>query len=370
MPRAKSSRPRPPRYVVEPDVLIYESARQAAGVKPVSPEARETYRVILGFAWVNKYKFTPPISRRQIADERGIADESTITRHINELVAAGYMTVQTSDGSASTYIPHITHQTATAQTATAAVSLSQPTAYSDTQPPADWKAEPLAHMQGVSREPLAYAPGVPINNSSSCSDLNLSLNSQQLLLHNILLGYGVFPDSAREMLVATPYDDILAWLHALVEDEGVRNVASVLVANVLRDRRQPPSGPQPGTRWAHDRERRERDWGLRSSNVAARTDPLPAPQETTAAPSSSADIWDQALGELKLQLTSATFSTWLKHTTVVSVHGGAFTISVQNQYTKDWLENRLRPMIERTLTGIVGHAAHVEFVLSAMQEQG
>lgn len=379
MPRAKSSRPRPPRYILEPGALIYESVRQALGIRTVSAEARDTYRVILGFAWVNKYQFTPPITRRQIADERSIADEGTITRHINELVQAGYLAIQPGDGSANTYIPHITYQTDTT-TATAhspavfpadpqhdtAHSTTQPTAHSGTQPP----TEPHAHAPGVSVEPHAPAPGVPINSSSSVLTLNQDLNSQQLLL-NILLDLGVFPDSARDMLAGAPYADILAWLHSLVEDDGVRNIASVLVANVLRDRRPPPCGPDPGSRWERDRIQREIEWGLRQPPQVAPQPVPPSLEEVLgpAVPIMSADmqqasqIWQRALGELQLQLTTATYDTWLRRTCLMSASDGVYVIGVHNGYAKDWLENRLYSMIKRTLTGILDWPVEVRFVV-------
>lgn len=74
-------------------------------------------------------------------------------------------------------------------------------------------------------------------------------------------------------------------------------------------------------------------------------------------------IWQTALGELQLQLTAATFDTWLRHTQVISAEDGAFVIGVHNGYAKDWLENRLLSMIKRTLTGIVQKSVEVRFVV-------
>lgn len=74
-------------------------------------------------------------------------------------------------------------------------------------------------------------------------------------------------------------------------------------------------------------------------------------------------IWQTALGELQLQLTGATFDTWLRHTWVISAEDGAFVIGVHNGYAKDWLENRLLSMIKRTLTGIVRKSVEVRFVV-------
>ena len=398
MPRTKSTQPRPPRYILEPGALVYDSLSQAAGLAPISPEARDTYRVILGFSWMNKYQFTAPITRRHIADERGIADEGTITRHVAELVQAGYLTIQPGNGSANTYIPHITYQTDT-NTATALKAVletahspaeesadpqitvyspqpqPQPTVYSP-QPTASSATtdEPLARAPGVSGEPLAYKPGVPINSSSSSLTLNPDLNSQQLLLLNILLDFGVFPDSVCDMLVSPGYSDVLAWLHALIEDEGVRNVASVLVANVLRDHRPAPRGPRPGSSGERERIQREIDWGLRPRPAPARAAQSvpPAPPPADAPPMSvemqqATQTWRRALEKLQLQLTGATYDTWLRRTRLVSADGGVYIIGVHNGYAKDWLENRLYSMIKRTLVSIINWPVEVRFVVLDME---
>jgi len=77
--------------------------------------------------------------------------------------------------------------------------------------------------------------------------------------------------------------------------------------------------------------------------------------------------WQAALGELQLQLTKATFDTWVKNTHVISCEDGTFLIGVHNGYAKDWLENRLRTTIKRTLTGIVGHTVDVKFLVHPKQ---
>lgn len=81
------------------------------------------------------------------------------------------------------------------------------------------------------------------------------------------------------------------------------------------------------------------------------------------------EIWQAALGELQLQMTRATFATWVKDTSVISYEDGTFIIGVHSSFAKDWLENRLMGTIKRTLVRIVGHAVEVKFVLNAPQPQ-
>jgi chromosomal replication initiator protein len=73
--------------------------------------------------------------------------------------------------------------------------------------------------------------------------------------------------------------------------------------------------------------------------------------------------WKAALGELEMQMTRATFSTWLQGTRALSCADGEFVIGVRNDFAKDWLENRLLDLIIRTLSGVVGHRIGVRFVV-------
>jgi len=77
-------------------------------------------------------------------------------------------------------------------------------------------------------------------------------------------------------------------------------------------------------------------------------------------------IWQTALGDLQLQLTGATYNTWLGRTSLVAYEDGVFTVGVHNEHAKEWLENRLQTMILRTLDGLVGRPVEIRFVI---QEQ-
>ncbi len=73
--------------------------------------------------------------------------------------------------------------------------------------------------------------------------------------------------------------------------------------------------------------------------------------------------WKAALGELQLQMTRATFDTWLKNTSVISYEDGTFVIGVPNAYAKDWLRHRLLSTIKDTLIRIAGETVDVKFAL-------
>lgn len=79
-------------------------------------------------------------------------------------------------------------------------------------------------------------------------------------------------------------------------------------------------------------------------------------------------IWQAALGELQLQMSKATFDTWVKPTSILSYEDGAFAIAVPNAYLQDWWQNRFLSTIKRILTGIVGHSVDVKFIVWNKEE--
>jgi hypothetical protein len=74
-------------------------------------------------------------------------------------------------------------------------------------------------------------------------------------------------------------------------------------------------------------------------------------------------LWKQALHELRFQMTRATFDTWMQGTYIADVQGDAFTVAVRSEYARDWLENRLLPLIQRTLTGLLGRSVSVQVMV-------
>lgn len=77
----------------------------------------------------------------------------------------------------------------------------------------------------------------------------------------------------------------------------------------------------------------------------------------------SVQAWQATLGELQLQMTRATFDTWLKDARYLAYEEGLFFISVPSAYAKDWLENRLHDTIVRTLESILGETVELRIVV-------
>ncbi|MFO7740690.1 MAG: chromosomal replication initiator protein DnaA [Anaerolineae bacterium] len=80
-------------------------------------------------------------------------------------------------------------------------------------------------------------------------------------------------------------------------------------------------------------------------------------------------IWSAALGELQLQMTHATFETWLRDSKLLRYEDSTFVVSVKNGYAKDWLEHRLAATIKRTLARLAGQTVDVRFVVGGEEPQ-
>jgi hypothetical protein len=78
-----------------------------------------------------------------------------------------------------------------------------------------------------------------------------------------------------------------------------------------------------------------------------------------------AQSWSAAMGELQLEMTRATFETWLKPGVFVAYEAQTrtYVIALPNAYAVEWLTGRLNSTVERILTGIDGSPQLVRWVL-------
>jgi chromosomal replication initiator protein len=79
------------------------------------------------------------------------------------------------------------------------------------------------------------------------------------------------------------------------------------------------------------------------------------------------EMWQTALGQLQMQMTRATFDTWVKQSRGLAYEDGTFIVGVASGYAKDWLENRLHNTIRRTLTSVLGRSVEVRYIVWADQ---
>lgn len=100
-----------------------------------------------------------------------------------------------------------------------------------------------------------------------------------------------------------------------------------------------------------------------NNDMDGRPTPPKDPELFRPLPQSCA-TWKDALSELQLQMTRATFNTWLKDTIGVEV-GGRLVLIVRNEYAQDWVANRLIKGVKCTYRACGGTAPDIEVVTVA-----
>jgi chromosomal replication initiator protein len=78
--------------------------------------------------------------------------------------------------------------------------------------------------------------------------------------------------------------------------------------------------------------------------------------------------WQATLGQLQMNMSKATFDTWVRDAKFLSHNEEVFTISVQNAYVRDWLENRLTGTVTKLLSSIMNAPQKVVFSLQSNTE--
>ncbi|HXV98621.1 MAG TPA: DnaA N-terminal domain-containing protein [Anaerolineae bacterium] len=77
----------------------------------------------------------------------------------------------------------------------------------------------------------------------------------------------------------------------------------------------------------------------------------------------SADLWDRCLAQLRLQMSRATYETWLQNTTAQEEEG-RLIVFTPSSFAQDWLEKRLRDTIERAVNHVAEQPIAIEFRLA------
>ena len=73
--------------------------------------------------------------------------------------------------------------------------------------------------------------------------------------------------------------------------------------------------------------------------------------------------WEAAKVQLRIEMPKATFETWVDPTWLSAYDDDAqvVVIGAQNEYARQWLEDRLSSQLQRLLTGILGQSVSVRF---------
>src|SRR4030067_1926160 len=75
------------------------------------------------------------------------------------------------------------------------------------------------------------------------------------------------------------------------------------------------------------------------------------------------EVWQAALGEVELNISKANFVTWFKNTTLAAKKDGTATISVPNNFAKEWLKNKYNKFILKALRNISPDIKEVDYIV-------
>ena len=78
--------------------------------------------------------------------------------------------------------------------------------------------------------------------------------------------------------------------------------------------------------------------------------------------------WEAALGRLQLQVSRPSYDTWLRETVGVSLDGEALVVAVPTTFAADWLDGRMRGLIETAVASVGGAPVAVRFAVRGGQE--
>lgn len=164
---------------------------------------------------------------------------------------------------------------------------------------------------------------------------------------NALLEIGVNPAQAQKLASTCDPDQVIGWCEYAKVAGSLSNPPG-LVVTMLRDGAPAPPMIEPEPVPVYE--------------------PLPRPEPLLPLPIpgtdlDARDVWSRVLEELRMQMTRATFDTWLGGSQVVDVSDRTLAVQVRDGYAAEWLRTRWTAPIQRTLAGIVGQDLDVEFVV-------
>lgn len=79
-------------------------------------------------------------------------------------------------------------------------------------------------------------------------------------------------------------------------------------------------------------------------------------------------LWSQALSDIELCMTHATFETHVQGTTAVDLTDDVLTVRVPNKFSREWLDARLRPTIEERVQHHAGRAIKLDFIIEVQSD--
>ena len=75
------------------------------------------------------------------------------------------------------------------------------------------------------------------------------------------------------------------------------------------------------------------------------------------------ELWQATLAQLQFQISQANFATWLKNTYILAKKGGEIVVSVPNNFSKEWLENKYNKLIFKIIRNLDTEVREVNYAV-------
>ncbi len=75
-------------------------------------------------------------------------------------------------------------------------------------------------------------------------------------------------------------------------------------------------------------------------------------------------IWERTLGELRIHVSKANYSTWLSNSRGISYQDNVFTVGVPSTFVAEWLSKRLYALVKQTLSNVMGMNVDIKFIIT------
>src|SRR5699024_4427872 len=76
------------------------------------------------------------------------------------------------------------------------------------------------------------------------------------------------------------------------------------------------------------------------------------------------ELWQYILNEMKSKISKPSYDTWLSQTAVKNISEQVLIISVPNEFTKNWLDQRYTEIIDTLLYEMTGIELSVKFEIT------
>lgn len=193
--------------------------------------------------------------------------------------------------------------------------------------------------------------------------LELSGTPDELIAIERLLSEGVRGDVARDLVAKYGASTCMGYSDALQFQEGIRNRPGWLrkaiengyeIDSPEREESAPPSAhADPVAQDSLFEEREESDGGEREAMPARTLDPDPEALE----------VWQKVLEDVSGEINAPSLRVWFEGTIPVSLIADTLTISVPNEFAKEYIESRFLEMLESALASHLSPTATLEIVV-------